>query len=366
MDNAATTRVLESAAQKATEIMTSGYGNPESLHSFGLMAEHETELARRQLAKVAGVLPEEIYFAPSATAANNTVLRGIAAAKRRGRIISTAFEHPAVEEVLKDLERNFEVVRLKPEGGEITLQRFRDALSPDTVLISCMQVNNETGAVTPLAEMAKLLKQSGIPAFFHTDAVQGFLKEDFKYSLLDAASFAGHKLHAPKGIGALYLKKGLRLRPLLVGGGQEKNLFSGTHNVPAIAAWGVSCSVLSDEKDRVRPRIRQIRDRMAEGILALNGVINSPEHASPYVLSAAFPGYLGENILHYLSAREIYISTGSACSSKKPSRVLAAVGKAELSKFALRFSFSRDTTLQDAEDVLDALSDALHEISPIR
>ncbi len=313
-----------------------------------------------------GISDEELYFAPSATVANNTAIRGAVVSKRKGRIISTAFEHPAVEEVLKDLEKTFEVVRLKPENGVITVKSFREALTPDTVLVTCMQVNNETGAVTPLKEMATLLKRSGIDAPFHTDAVQGFLKEEFRYSMVDMATFAGHKVHGPKGIGALYLRKGLRIKPLILGGGQEQTLFSGTHNVPAVMGWAAACKQMQEEKAEVRAKVEAIHRQLREGIVALGGEINSPEHGSPYVLSAAFPGYLGENILNYLSGREIYLSTGSACSAKKPSRVMTAIGKEHLSRNTLRFSFSRFNSEEEVPVVLQALSDALQEISKVR
>lgn len=362
MDNAATTRVTEEGAAAAAQCMTEHFGNPESLHRFGLEEEHRLTEARRILAKAMGITEEELFFAPSATVANNTALRGAVANKRKGRIITTAFEHPAVEEVMKELEKSFEVVRLMPDHGRITSASFREAISPDTVLVSCMQVNNETGAITPLKEMVQILRRSGIEAPFHTDAVQGFLKEDFRYSDVDMATFAGHKVHAPKGIGALYLKKGLRIRPLILGGGQEKNLFSGTHNVPAAVAWGESCKIMLAEKTEIRQQTERINARLREGIIALGGEINSPENASPYVLNAAFRGTLAENILHVLSQKEIYISTGSACSAKKPSRVMTAVGKGDLSRFSLRFSFSRYNSEEEVPQVLDALSQALNHI----
>ena len=262
MDNAATTKVFEEAAIEAHRAMTQAYGNPESRHGFGLSAESILSQGRKTIAAAAGVSGEEIFFAPSATVANNTAIRGAVSNKRKGRIISTAFEHPAVEEVLKDLEKTFEVVRLQPINGVISPETFRQALTPDTVLVTCMQVNNETGAITPMKEMAAILKRSGIDAPFHTDAVQGFLKEDFRYSMVDMASFAGHKVHAPKGIGALYLRKGLRIKPHVLGGGQEKNLFSGTHNVPAVAGWTAACQRMMQEKDVTREKVTEINGLM--------------------------------------------------------------------------------------------------------
>ena len=365
MDNAATTRVLDEAAKVAYETMTEGFGNPESLHGFGLEAEHKLSAARKALASAMGITEEELFFAPSATVANNVALLGAVANKRKGRIISTAFEHPAVEEVLKQLEKTFEVVRLIPDHGVITPDRFREALTPDTVLVTCMQVNNETGAITPLKEISALLRRSGIDAPLHTDAVQGFLKEDFRYSAVDMASFAGHKLHAPKGIGGLYLKKGLRIRPLILGGGQEKNLFSGTHNVPAAVAWGEACKIMQREKAETRQKVEKINAQLRQGVLDLGGEITSPEGASPYVLNVAFRGTLAENLLHFLSQKEIYVSTGSACSAKKPSRVLTAIGKGDLSRYTLRFSFSRYNSEEEVPAVLDALREGLNHIRKV-
>lgn len=366
MDNAATTCVSDEAAQKSLRYMTETFGNPESRHGFGIAAHSAVEESRKILARAMGIEPDELFFAPSATVANNTAIRGAVASKRKGRIISTAFEHPAVEEVLKDLEKTFEVVRLVPVGGKITADAFRQALTPDTILVTCMQVNNETGAVTPLKEMVTVLKRSGVDAPFHSDAVQGFLKEDFRYSMLDMATFSGHKMHAPKGVGALYVKKGLRVKPVLWGGGQEKNLFSGTHNVPAIVGWGAACESLKEDKEERRRTVEKVNEILRTGIVDLGGEINSPQDASPYILNAAFPGYLGENILNYLSERGICISTGSACSAKKQSRVLSAIGKGDLSRFSLRFSFCADNTEEEARLVLYALKDALKDISTVR
>ena len=184
--------------------------------------------------------------------------------------------------------------------------------------------------------------------------------------MLDMASFAAHKVHGPKGVGALYLRKGLRIKPTILGGGQEKNLFSGTHNVPAIAGWGVSCKMMMEQKEETRQKVQIIHEEMRKGLLELGATINSPDDGSPYLLNVAFPGYLGENILNYLSNRGIYISTGSACSAKKPSRVMTAIGKENLSRYSLRFSFSGENRIEEVPIVLQAVADALNEISTVR
>ena len=365
LDNAATTRVLPQAAEIARNFMETVYANPASLHQPGLTAELALEEARTSVAKAAGVLPEEIYFCPGGTYANNAALLGIGNLKRKGRIISSAFEHPAVEECLKVLEKTFEIIRLRPVNGQILPEQVESALTPDTVLVSLMQVNNETGAVTDLRKIRQILHRTASSALLHTDAVQGFLKEEPIYSVVDMASFSGHKTHAPKGIGALYLKKGLHLPPFVRGGGQEKGLFSGTSNTPAAAAWGKACRILTPKWREHRSQAEKVCRTFWTGLEALGAKVLSPRLSNPYVLSFAFPGYLGENILHTLSAREIYLSTGSACSSRKASTVMKAIGQEAMSRFALRASFSFETTQEEALQTLDSLKDILGSLRKV-
>lgn len=358
-DNAATTKpFVFSAADK-------NYFNPASLHDGGLSAEKALENARKKLAGHMGILPEELYFTCGGTISDNLAVRGFLQGIRGGRILTSEYEHPAVFECFKSLERDFEVVYLKPENGIVTPNSVQEALTPDTRFVSIMQVNNETGAVNPIREIASLLRRKKIP--FHTDAVQGFLKlKDFDYSRVDMASFSAHKNHAPKGIGGLYIRKGIRVRPLIFGGGQEKNIFSGTVNVPGAVAWADAADRLVSDAENNDRTVSEINAFLRRETVRLGGKVLSSEDASPYVLSVAFEGYIAENILHFLSEREIYVSTGSACSSRKASRVLKACGLEQYSQNTLRFSFSGENTPAEAEECVNTLSLALRALMRIR
>lgn len=351
-DNAATTKPFVGPLPEES------WMNPASLHGGGFSAETALEDARKRLAKHMGILPEELYFTCGGTVSDNLAVRGFLRGIRGGRIIVSAYEHPAVYECFRSLERDFEVVYLKPENGIVSESAVLAALTDDTRFVSIMQVNNEIGAVNPIAGIAALLRRKKIP--FHTDAVQGFLKQKrFDYSCVDFASFSGHKNHAPKGIGGLYIKKGLKIKPLILGGGQERTLVSGTVNVPGAVAWANAADKISAGFDETDRAVRQINLFLRKEAAALGGTVLSPETASPYVLSLAFEGYIAENILHFLSERQIYVSTGSACSSRKASRVLKACGWERYSQNTLRLSFSGENTMEEAEMFLSALADAL-------
>jgi len=359
LDNAATTRPSDAAIAAMRE-SAELYANPASLHFFGVQAETALENARRTIAKSMGVDPECFYFTSGGTMSDNIAIRGYLQTKRKGRIITSAFEHPAVAECFKSLEGAFEVVYVKPENGIITADAVANELTSDTVFVSVMQVNNETGAKNDIVGITSMLREEGIP--FHTDAVQGYMKETFIYSKVDMASFSAHKTHGPKGIGGLYVKKGLRPKPMIYGGGQEGNIHSGTVNVPGAVAWAAAIEEQTATAEADRKRVEEVNLRYRELISALGGRIITPERSSPYILSVAFEGYLGENILHFLSEREIYLSTGSACSSKKVSPVMKAIGQENLQKSVLRLSFSRENTLGEADVVASALADALKSV----
>lgn len=359
LDNAATTRPSQ-AVMDAVRENWELYSNPASLHDFGLDAEKALEGAREILAKSMGIDPECFYFTSGGTMSDNIAVRGYLQTKRKGRIITSAFEHPAVAECFKSLEGAFEVVYIKPENGIITAEAVERELTADTVFVSIMQVNNETGAKNDILGIAQLLREEGI--VFHTDAVQGYLKEPFTYSKVDMASFSAHKTHGLKGIGGLYVKKGLRPKPMIYGGGQEGNIHSGTVNVMGAVAWAAAVEDILKTATEDRKRIEEINSRYREVVTALGGKILTPEISSPYILSVAFEGYLGENILHYLSERGIHISTGSACSSKKVSPVMRALGYENLQKSVLRFSFSAENTIEEVDVVATELKNALNEV----
>ena len=343
LDNAATTAVLPEASAVACDTMTNLYANPASLHTFGFEAEKLLEKSRETLAKAIGCKSEELFFTSGGTGSDNLAVLGYLKTKRGGRIITSAYEHPAVLECFKQAESKFDVVYLKPENGVITEEALQRELTPDTVLVSVMHVNNETGALNPTEKLARLTHLVK-GAVFHTDAVQAFMKEPFDYSKVDMASFSAHKTHAPKGIGAVYIKNGVKVKPVLLGGGQEKGLFSGTSNVAGAAAWATAVE---------RTDVKANREKVSK---------ISPENGSPYILNAVFEGYMAENLLHYLSNEGIYVSTGSACSSKHGSHVFKALGLEKYQKNALRFSFSQFTTEEEINKTADTLKDALGKI----
>lgn len=344
LDNAATT-MPSAAAVDSMKKMAEIYANPHSLHSFGVLAETELNNARSVLAASMHIPAESLYFTSGGTMSDNIAIRGYLSSKRSGRIITSAFEHPAVEQCFSSLENIFEVVRIKPENGIITAANVEKEITPDTVFISIMHVNNETGAVNDIAGIARLAKEYGI--VFHTDAVQGYAKEDFNFSSVDMASFSGHKTHGYKGIGAIYIKKGIKVKPMIYGGGQENNIQSGTVNTAGACSWAAAindCDIALNYK-----YILKLKKIYTDIVLRLGGRIISPENSSPYILSCAFEGYLGENLLHSLSENGVYVSTGSACSSKKASNVMNALGLENIRKSVLRLSFSEMNTPEEAE-----------------
>ncbi len=337
--------------------MDEDFGNPSSLHGIGFTAERKLKEARHTLASALGADDEEIIFTGGGTESDNTAIRGIARArKRRGRrIITSKTEHAAVLETCRALEEEgFEVIYLDVDGrGRVDMQQLADAVNDETILISLMHVNNETGAITDLAEVSGLKGE----ALFHSDCVQSFCKlpVDAGTLGLDAVSVSAHKIHGPKGAGALYLKKDVRIVPVMTGGGQERGLRSGTENVPGIAGFAKAVEMSAAE-----PLTGRVRDYLAEGIKRAipDVVFNSPEDGCPSILNVSFAGTRAEVILHMLEDVGIYVSTGAACSSNKPGRshVLKAMGLADdMIDAAVRFSFCGDNTTEEMDFVLENL-----------
>lgn len=343
-------------------MLTETFGNPSSGHEVGMAANRALALARSRVAKAVGCERDEIFFTPSGTCANNTAIFGaVRLMRRRGdRIITTSLEHPSVAEPLKYLEsRGFEVLRLPVErDGKASLSALRAALSPKTVLVSMMLVNNETGVVNPVAEAAGLVRRSGCGAIFHCDAVQAFGKIPVKPSRLgvDLLTVSAHKIHGPKGAGALYVRKGLRLPPTIMGGGQEQGLFSGTEAMPAIAGFGAAAAAIP-ELTAQRERITALRNRFIEKISQDPHIaVNSPADALPYVINISVVGVPSEVTINSLSDSGIYISAGSACKKGGRSEVLKAIGlpPARIDS-AVRISLSRYTTEEDMDRLCDKL-----------
>lgn len=370
LDSAATTRVCPEAAQAAAAAMTEVWGNPSSSHSQGRRAAALVKNARAQVAAALGAKPEELTFVSCGTEADHWALTGGMAANRGvGRhLITTATEHDAVLQAAEKLKKQgCEVTLLQPEkDGRVTVESLLDALRPDTALVSVMLVNNETGAVNPVAEISRALRVAGSKALLHTDAVQGFLHVPFtpKGLGVDLVSVSGHKIHAPKGIGALWIRPNLHLQPFLPGGGQEKGLRSGTEPVPNICAFGAAAESGKKQFADTLARLRLLRDRCEELLRAeLPGITFPAGRGADHILSVSLPGYRSEVLLNRLDAEGICVSRSSACKRGGRSHVLQAMGvPADVIDGAIRVSFCRDNTIEEVEYFVRALAAAAAEL----
>ena len=364
LDNSATTRVCEKSAEKVLELMTQCYGNPSSLHKKGLEAQREVAHARQAVAVSLGAQPREIIFTTGGTEANNlAVLGGAAAGRRRGkRIVTTAIEHPSVLEPMRQLEKEgFEVVFLTPDAdGRVPEEAVLKAVTGDTILISVMAVNNELGSIQPIEVLKKAVKRAGAPALVHVDGVQAYGKLPLRPEKLgiDLLTVSGHKIHGPKGVGALYVSKNARILPRTFGGGQERELRPGTEAAPLIAGLGAAVEELPDWR-QAYSRMEKLRDYTLQKLSGLEGVeVNSPVEGLPYLLNFSALGIRSETMLHFLAQRGIYVSSGSACAKGKQSHVLKAAGLPDSRiSSAIRVSFSRENTERDA----DALAEGVRE-----
>ncbi|WP_204486642.1 cysteine desulfurase family protein [Caldicoprobacter guelmensis] len=372
LDNAATTPVYPDVARAVMKCMIEDFGNPSSLHRMGLRAERKLKEARERIASALGVDADGIFFTSGGTEANNLAIVGTALArKREGRhCITTQIEHPSVLNTFKYLEKEGWEVTYLPvnKEGVISLDDLKKALRPDTVLVSIMHVNNEIGSIQPVNEISNLLKTHGNAPVFHVDAVQSFGKLTLKPAQwgIDLLSISGHKVHAPKGIGALYIRKGVKIHPLQWGGGQEKGVRSGTENMPGIVGFGEAVRWLEEVDRDYLYRLKGIL--VAELIERVpSAVINgpSPEKGAPHILSVSFPGIRGEVMLHALEEKGVYVGTGSACSSKKGhvSHVLEAIGsRKDIAQGAIRISLSYLNTEDDVRRAAGLIQECVKEL----
>ena len=366
LDNAATTPVCPEAARAAYEAMTEGYGNPSSGYAIGQAAAAKVKEYRAAVADKLGCLPEELTFTSCGTEGDNWSIRAaVEHGKRTGKhIITTAIEHSAVLEPIRALAaQGYEVTYLKPDkSGHVSVDDLKAALRPDTVLVSMMLVNNELGTLQPVREAAQAIKDAHCPALLHCDAVQAFLKVPFTPKALgvDLLTISGHKIRAPKGIGAQYIRKGLDVKPLLLGGGQENGLRSGTEPTAQLAALAAACTAWDPDAPA---RISEVKAHALEVLSAVPGLEIISAGDAPHICAVALPGYPSEMLVRDLSDRGIYVSSGSACHKGKPSHVFAALGLPKRTLMGvLRISFSPDSVKEEA----DALADALTEITKTR
>ena len=373
-DNAATTRVRPEVAELMMKVMTEDFGNPSARHVMGMKAENYIKTAREQIARTLRVDPGEIYFTSGGTESNNLALIGTALARsRRGKhIISTGIEHAAIYKPLDLLrEQGFDITILPVDGqGHIDLSELSAAIRPDTILVSLMYVNNEIGSIEPIAETGRIIKERNPECYFHTDTIQAYgkLRIRPKTEHIDMLSVSAHKIHGPKGTGFIYIDKHVRLHPLILGGGQERDMRSGTENVPGIAGMGLAAEMYYKEHEKIEAGMLSVRDRLIDRLSAMEGVKLNTEKGegfAPHVVSASFAGVRAEVLLHALEQKGIYVSSGSACSSNHPaiSGTLRSIGvDQDLLDSTLRFSFGIYSTPEEADLCADALEELLPQL----
>lgn len=375
LDNSATTRCSDRACQLMVDLLTKDYGNPSSLHMKGIEAERFVETAKKKIAKTLRVSEKEIIFTSGGTESNNLAIIGAAMANRRAgnHIITTSIEHASVENPMEFLkEQGFEITYLSvDENGIISLEELEEAVTEQTILVSMMQVNNEIGAIEPVAEAAELIKKKNPDTLIHVDAIQSYGKMYIypKKLGIDMLSVSGHKIHGPKGSGFLWVREKTKLKPLILGGGQQKGMRSGTENVPAIAGLGEAAEEIYENLDEKRAHLYALKQRFIDGIEKLEGThVNGKtgEDSAPHIVSVSFEGIRSEVLLHSLEDRGIYVSSGSACSSnnhagkQKGSKTLRNIHlKENLLDSTLRFSFSVHTTEEEIDYALEVLGELL-------
>lgn len=364
LDNSATTRTMDAAAEAAKKYMTEEFFNPAAAYSPAVREERAVNGARRTIGSAINAGPDEIIFTSGGTESNNMAILGSLKAMRgRGRIIVGSTEHPSVYEVYKSLACQYDVVEAPVDNtGMIDLKRLESLITPDTRLVSIMQVNNEVGAVNDAETIRRMLRRRAPEALLHVDGVQGFLKVPFDAKNCDLYSISGHKIHAPKGIGALYLRQGTRFAGGQIGGGQERNLRSGTTNTPGIMGMEAAVKNYLNNIDEYRCAMRSCKMRLAKNLTELPDVLlngPAPEQGAPHILNASFMGVRGEVLLHALEEKEIYVSTGSACSAHKKgsNRILNAMGViGDRQEGAIRFSFCPFNTIEEMDVVAEEIS----------
>lgn len=371
LDNAATTRCYDSVREIVVKTMAEDYGNPSSMHRKGVEAERYMREARQKIARTLKAAEQEIYFTSGGTESNNWALLGAAFAKRRqGRhIITTQIEHAAVAAPLAFLEeQGFRVTRLRVDReGRIDLKELEDAVTDDTILASVMYVNNEIGAVQDISAVSRVLKKKNPDAYLHVDAIQAYGKYRIlpKKQGIDLMSVSGHKIHGPKGTGFLYIGEKTRIHPLILGGGQQGGMRSGTDNVPGAAGLGAAAGQSYENLEQNRAHMYALRQYLTEELAGIPDVVlhgMKSEEGAPHIVSASFLGVRSEVLLHTLEDKQIYVSAGSACSSHRRagSATLTAIGCSPAQReSAVRFSFSGQTTKEELDYTLEVLRSAL-------
>ena len=371
LDNSATTSCSKAATEKMVELLTLDYGNPSSMHMKGVVAENIINEAKKKIAKTLKIEEKELIFTSGGTESNNMAIIGSAIANKRAgkHVITTTIEHPSVSAPFAWLEQEgFEVTYLNVDKyGVISLDELKNAIRPDTILVSIMQVNNEIGALQPIEQAGKMIKEVNPKTLFHVDAIQSYGKMLIypKKSKIDMLSVSGHKIHGPKGSGFLFVKDKTKIKPLVLGGGQQKGMRSGTENVPAIAGLAVAAEEMYSALEQNRVHLYELRDYFIEEVEKINGVTvngRKDHESAPHIVSVSVEGVRAEVILHTLEDKNIYVSAGSACSSNKPavSSTLKSIGlKKELLDSTVRFSFSVHTKKEALDYALSVMRECI-------
>lgn len=368
LDNSATTKCYDSVKDIVQKVMCEDYGNPSSMHKKGVDAEKYIKETKETLARLLKVQEKEIYFTSGGTESDNLALIGTARANHRAgkHLITSSIEHPAILNTMQYLEQEegFRVTYLPVDSeGKIRLDALKDALCEDTILVSVMYVNNEVGSVQPIEEAVKLVKDYNKNILFHVDAVQGFGKYKIypKKLGVDLLSLSGHKIHGPKGIGALYVNEKVKIKPIIFGGEQQKNIRSGTENVLGIAGLGMAAKEIYTDLDKKVAHMRGLKQRFIDGIMQIEDTTihgRYDDTSAPHIISVGIAGIRSEVLLHTLEEKEIYVSSGSACASNHPSisGVLKGIGaKREFLDATIRFSLSEFTTEEEIDYTLETL-----------
>ena len=367
LDNSATTRPCEAAVAAMTKALSEDWANPSALYQFGINVARALRTARAQVASAMGAEADRVFFTSGGTEADNWAIQGTVKrlGKRGKHIVTTAIEHHAVLNTMKELEaQGYEVTYLQPDSdGCIGVDALKAALRPDTILVSVMMVNNEVGSVMPIAQMAKLTHKQCPNALFHTDAVQGFMKIPFAAKTLgaDLISVSAHKVHGPKGCGALYISPKVRSFPaLLVGGGQESGYRSGTEGTPGIFGFAAACEALKPTLSEDIEREKKLLEDIITGLSNLDGVVINGAHDAPHILSVSIPGVPTQNSINILQDAGICVSAGSACAKGHRSHALTAMNLSpERMDSSFRISLSRETTQEDVKALLDGIQSIL-------
>ena len=374
LDNSATTRAYDCVGDLVRKVMCQDYGNPSSMHAKGVQAEHYIKETKEILAKLLKVKDKEIVFTSGGTESDNLALIGAARANRRrgNHLITSSIEHPAILNTMRYLEEeeDFRVTFLPVDRyGRVKLDALQEALCPETILVSIMYVNNEVGSVQPIRQAADMVKAYNKDILFHVDAVQGFGKYRIypKKEKIDMLTLSGHKIHGPKGTGALYIGEQVKIKPIVFGGEQQKNIRSGTENVPGIAGLGLAAKTIYDGLEEKVDRMRALKARFIDGVQKLDDITIHglyDETSAPHIISVGFAGVRSEVLLHALEEKGIYVSSGSACASNHPaiSGVLKGIGaQKEYLDATLRFSMSEFTT----EEEIDYTLETLYNLVPV-